>query len=153
VSGWDLEPDGSTEAAGRTAVRIIATPRPLARAWLFGRDRHLDRIVILADPDLGLLLGQEIVRGGHSDETTLITSLVPGPGDGSPAPFRPPAGLPVSDRTEYGDSGADPGSRLDGPGWRLAKSAAGVLGEGLGFAVRHTPRAQTPPDTPPMPDP
>jgi hypothetical protein len=42
---------------------------------------------------------------------------------------------------------------MDGPGWRLAKSAAGALGEGLGFAVRHTPRTPPEPGTPPMPDP
>ena len=153
VSGWDLELPGTAEAAGRTAVRIIATPRPLTRGQHAGRDRLLDRIVVLADPDLGLLLCQEIIRAGRSDETTLISSLVPGPADVGPAPFRPSPGLPVSDRKGYAESAAGLWPQLDGPGWRLAKSAAGALGEGLGFAVRHTPRTPPEPGTPPMPDP
>ena len=152
VSGWDLELSGTAEAAGRTAVRIIATPRPLTRGQHAGRDRLLDRIVVLADPDLGLLLCQEIIRAGRSDETTLISSLVPGPADVGPAPFRPSPGLPVSDRKGYAESAAGLWPQLDGPGWRLAKSAAGALGEGLGFAVRHTPRTPPEPGTPPMPD-
>ena len=151
VSGWDLHREGNAEAAGRTVVRIIATPRPLTSGGL-GRGSRLDRIVILADPDLGLLLGHEIVRTGRSDETTLITSLVPGPADASSAPFRPPPGIPVSDSSDH-DGDADPGPQLDGPGWRLVKSAAGALGEGLGLAVQNSRRAQTPPGAPPMPDP
>jgi hypothetical protein len=153
VSGWDLELAGTTEAAGRTAMRIIATPRPLTRGQHAGRDLMLDRIVVLADPDLGLLLCNEVVRTGRSDETTLITSLVPAPAGTSTAPFRPPPSLPVTDRKGYAESAAGQWSQMDGPGWRLAKSAAGVLGEGLGFAVRHTPRTQPEPGTPPMPDP
>ena len=153
VSGWDLELAGTAEAAGRTAMRIIATPRPLTRGQHAGRDRVLDRIVVLADPDLGLLLGQEIIRTGRSDETTLITSLVPAPADDSTAPFRPSPSLPVTDRKGYAESGAGQWQQLDSPGWRLAKSAAGALGEGLGFAVRHTPRTPPEPGTPPMPDP
>jgi hypothetical protein len=153
VSGWDLELSGTAEAAGRTAVRVIATPRPLTRGQHAGRDRLLDRIVLLVDPDLGLLLCHEIIRTGRSDETTLISSLVPGPADAGTAPFRPWAGLPVSDRKGYAESAAGQWQQMDGPGWRLAKSAAGALGEGLGFAVRHTPRTPPEPGTPPMPDP
>ena len=153
VSGWDLELAGTAAAVGRAAVRVIATPRPLTRRQHAGRDRSLDRIVLLADPDLGLLLCHEIIRTGRSDETTLISSLIPGPADAGPAPFRPSPGLPVSDREDYAESAAGPWQQMDGPGWRLAKSAAGALGEGLGFAVRHTPRTQPEPGTPPMPDP
>ena len=152
VSGWDLELASTAEAAGRTAVRIIATPRPLTRGQHAGRDRLLDRIVVLADPDLGLLLSQEIIRSGRSDETSLITSLVPGTADAGAAPFRPSPGLPVTDRMDYASSVAGLAQQLDGPGWRLAKSAAGALGEGLGFAVRHTPRTPPEPGTPPLPD-
>jgi hypothetical protein len=152
VSGWDLELSGTAEAAGRTAVQVIATPRPLTRGQHAGRDRLLDRIVLLIDPDLGLPLCHEIIRSGRSDETTLISSLVPGPADVGPAPFRPSPGLPVSDRKDYAESAAGLWPQMDGPGWRLAKSAAGALGEGLGFAVRHTPRTPPEPGTPPMPD-
>jgi len=153
VSGWDLELSGTAEAAGRTAMRVIATPRPLTRGQHAGRDHLLDRIVLLIDPDLGLLLCHEIIRGGRSDETSLITSLVPGTADAGAAPFRPSPGLPVTDRTDYASSVAGLAQQLDGPGWRLAKSAAGALGEGLGFAVRHTPRKPPEPGTPPMPGP
>jgi hypothetical protein len=153
VSGWDLELAGTAEAAGRTAMRIIATPRPLTRGQHAGRDRLLDRIVVLADPDLGLLLCQEIIRTGHSDETTLITSLVPAPAGSGTGPFRPSPSLPVTNRKGYAESVAGQGRPMDGPGWRLARSAAGALGEGLGFAVRHTPRTPPEPGTPPMPDP
>ena len=153
VSGWDLELASTAEAAGRTAVRIIATPRPLTRGQHAGRDRLLDRIVILADPDLGLLLSQEIIRSGRSDETSLITSLVPGTADAGAAPFRPSPGLPVTDRMDYASSAAGQWPQMEGPGWRLAKSAAGALGEGLGLAVQNSRRAQTPPGAPPMPDP
>jgi hypothetical protein len=152
VSGWDLELAGTTEAAGRTAVRVIATPRPLTRRQHQGRDRLLDRIVLLADPDLGLLLCHEIIRTGRSDETTLISSLVPAPADPGPEPFRPSPGLPVSDGEDYAGSAAGQAQQPDGPGWRLVKSAAGALGEGLGFAVRHTPRTPPEPGTPPLPD-
>jgi hypothetical protein len=138
VSGWDLELSGTAEAAGRTAVQVIATPRPLTRGQHAGRDR--------------LPLCHEIIRSGRSDETTLISSLVPGPADVGPAPFRPSPGLPVSDRKDYAESAAGLWPQMDGPGWRLAKSAAGALGEGLGFAVRHTPRTPPEPGTPPMPD-
>jgi len=153
VSGWDLELAGTAEAAGRAAVRVIATPRPRTRRQHIGRDKLLDRIVILADPDLGLLLCHEIIRTGRSDETTLISSLVPAPADPGHGPFRPSPGLPVSDREDYAESDAGQSQQTDGPGWRLVKSAAGVLGEGLGFAVRHTPRTPPEPGTPPMPDP
>jgi hypothetical protein len=154
VSGYDLALDGTEETAGRTALRITATPRPLARGQFTGRDLVIDRFTVLADPDLGLLLRREVTRDGRTDETALITSLTLGqdPDAASQASFRPPPALPIADTIDNGENGAGPAPRQDGAAWRLAKSAAGALGEGLGFAVRHTPRTPPPAGTPPMPD-
>jgi hypothetical protein len=148
VSGHDL----TLDSTGQAEATITATPRPLTRGRYAGRNLGLDFLRVVAAPGTGLLLRYEAVRRGRTDEVAAITGLELLPADPPAARFSPPPGMRVTDLLRDDEPGAGPSSPLDGPGWRLAKNAAGALGEGLGFAIRHTPRTPPPDGTPPMPD-
>jgi hypothetical protein len=67
-----------------------------------------DRIDVLVDAELGILLRREAFADGKPVELTEVRSLTLDPGEADdPAQFRPPPGLPVA------EDSAGPGSFFD----------------------------------------
>jgi hypothetical protein len=138
AAGFDLELAGPAVIGERNAQRIAATRRPIRsgsslpafRRWRRG-DNLIDRVEAIVDAELGILLRCEWLCGGH----VLRRSELADPGQFAP----PPDGAGDKSRT--------------GPGWRAAKTAAGIGATALSLAVRHAPRPSRSPARPrePMP--
>jgi hypothetical protein len=152
VSYFDLELAGTAEAAGRPAYRVTAAPRPVTTST---RDEHYercDRVDVLVDAELGILLRREVFCGGQLIEATGLRSLALDPAEaGDPGQFRPPPGLPRTD--PYAD--ADTLFGTSGPGWRVVKTGAKAAAVALAYRIRQASRAQPAPaeTSPPVPQP
>ncbi len=131
LAGFTLEPGGPASVSGRDALRVVATPRIRDRS-VTGR-RPLDRVEVAVDAELGILLRCEEIFDGRPVRVTELAFIRVGPAPvGSDAPFRPPGGW---------DSVDDSGSSVtpSGPGWEVAKLAAGLAAGGLGTVIKHSP--------------
>jgi hypothetical protein len=134
---YDLQITGNAVTGGRSAIAVRGTPRPL------GPRRHgfyhlLDRVEVLVDAELGVLLRSEQIFEGQQLKTTALRNVLIDPAEAAdPGQFGPPVGLPVTGEP-------DPVSfEPSGPAWQLAGSAASLAAAGMGFAVRHAPRRPT----------
>ncbi len=134
---YDLEITGNAVAGGRSAIAARGTPRPMG-SRRYGSYHLLDRVEVLVDAELGVLLRAEQIFEGQQREAAEMQDLIIDPAEAAdPSQFQPPPGLPVTDEHE-------PFSfQPSGPGWQLAGSAASLAAAGLGFAVRHAPRRPT----------
>jgi hypothetical protein len=148
---FDLELTGSAEAAGRPAYRVAATPRHVRAAASGDRYERFDRVDVLVDAELGILLRREAFSGGQPIEVAELRSLALDPPEASdPARFRPPPGLPRTDA--FADADTLWGS--SGPGWRVVKTGAKAASAALAFRLRHASRDQPAPagTSPPVPE-
>jgi hypothetical protein len=152
ISRFDTELIGPAEAAGRPACQIAATPRPIAASGTLDRGRQIDRIDILVDTELGILLRKETFADGKQTELTEVRAVTLSPAEaGDPAQFLPPPGLPRMEAC----SGSGPLFDTSGPGWRVAKAAGQAASAAVAFRIRRAARnMETPESTlPPMPEP
>src|SRR6266536_3540497 len=129
LTGFTLETSGSLTVNGRDALRVTATPRP--RRWdrpAAGR-RWADRVEVIVDAGLGILLRHEEILDGSPLRVTELTDVridsVP-PGDDA---WSPPDGWGSVE-----DDG--PPFTVDGPGWEVAKLGAGLASAGLGALIK-----------------
>ena len=148
LGGYTLEELGPVTVAGRDAIAVAATPR---RDVLGSgpAKRPYDRIEVVVDAELGILLRRIETSGDELVTLTELTDVTMNPPEAAdPARFAPPPG---SHRGET--QGENPGARFSGPGWDAADLAAG----GLGALIRHAPHlaGQGAPDEQPeaMPSP
>lgn len=142
---YDLEETGTIEAGGRAAYCVTATPRPLGQ-----RGGRPDRIDVLVDTELGILLHLETRYNGRLIETVALEPVTMRPDGGpDPAQFSPPPGTTP---TDPGLSFADFG-QLKGPLGQVVGTAADLTANALGFAIKHAPRPAEAPPGPPMPIP
>jgi hypothetical protein len=136
LSGYELTPGETATVDGRTAHLAVAIPSPGPRTPFHARIARPDRIEVAVDAELGILLRCVQTAGGEEirrDELADVRLDPPEAAD--PAQFAPPPGATVSEDTEM----------LSGPGWRIVKTATGLAGTGLGFAIRHAPHRPPPP--------
>ncbi len=131
---YDLSITATTEAAGRPAHLVTATPRALTTRTGPGDYHLLDRVEVLVDAELGILLRSELILEGHTLELTELHDVVIEPPQAADQEmFRPPPGMP---REEHqGPSTFVP----EGFGWQAAATAAGAAASAMGFVVRHAP--------------
>jgi hypothetical protein len=134
IACYDLTLTGSAEVAGRPVHRVTGTPRP-AITGRNGRNYELlDRVDVLVDAELGILLRSELVFEGRTLELAELHDLVIEPPHAAgPDQFRPPPGMPTEDDPRFGTFVPE------GPAWRAATTAAGAAASAMGFAVRHAP--------------
>lgn len=147
---YELELAGSAMTAGRSALRVIGRRRPVGSGSGFRNRSRLtpahrasgiqgdlsDRVDVLVDADLGILLRCERIDGGQVVSRLEITSLTLDPPEaGNGDQFSPPEdatadrqGLPI----------------FDGPGWEHVKKAADLGASAMTFAIRHSPRREPP---------
>jgi outer membrane lipoprotein-sorting protein len=150
LGGYTLEMLGPVTASGRDAIAVAATPR---RDVLGSgsAERSYDRIEVVVDAELGILLRRIETSGGELVTLTELTDVTMNPPEAAdPARFAPPPGS---------HRGETPGEirreTLSGPGWAAADLAAG----GLGALIRHAPyllghgAAGQQPEAMPSPDP
>jgi len=132
LSGFELVLGGTAMEAGREALRLVARPRAGSRQEHAGTVAVLDRVEAIVDTELGILLRCErVLRGQAPRVEELHEVMLDPPGAADETQFAPPPGSTVSE---------SPGALFTGPGWRAAKTAAGLGAAGLGFAFRHAPR-------------
>ena len=130
LSGYTLEPGERVTVSGRDALRAVAAPRP--RIWHrpMALRRPLDRVEVTVDTELGILLRQEEFLDGRTLRVSELTDVLidPAPADDD-VWCQPPGGW---------DSVDDSVPRVtpDGPGWEVAKLAAGLAAGGLGALIR-----------------
>jgi outer membrane lipoprotein-sorting protein len=136
LNEFGLTPGETATVAGRPAHLAVATPSPGHPRLRHGPVARPDRVEVAVDAELGILLRCEQTADGELvrlDE--LLDVRLDPPEAGDPAQFLPPPGVTVS----------EDGPVLSGPGWRIVKTAAGLAGTGLGFAIRHAPHRPPPP--------
>jgi len=136
---------GTIEVDGRTAYAVTAAPRPVGQ-----HGNQPDRIDVLVDAELGILLRLEARRDGRLIEAVALESVTLHPDRVFDlTQFSPPPGTtptdPASAMAEFGQP--------KGPLGQVVGTAADLTAAALGFAVRHGPRPAAAAPGPPMPVP
>jgi hypothetical protein len=139
VAWYELQITGTEVVDDRAAVRVSGVPRtPSARHP--SRYQSLDRVEVLVDAELGILLRSRQIFEGEILEASELTDVVINPPEaGTSGIFDLPSGVPV-EQEEKPFADYQPPS---GVGWEVAGAAAGAAANALGFAVRHAPRRKS----------
>jgi hypothetical protein len=155
LTGFTLEPGEPVTVGGREALQVVATPRPDVWPRATHRPRPPDRLEVLVDLGLGILLRHEEILDGKTLSVTELTGIRTDPDPVTPADgeqFLPPGGWD----SVRGD--APRGTAAGGPGWEASKLIAGLAAGGIGALVRSSrsrsfeqatqeePEAEMPPD-------
>jgi hypothetical protein len=136
IACYDLQITGTDAVGGRAAIRVTGTPR-LASTRRRSRYQELDRVEVLVDAELGILLGSRQIFDGQTLESAELRDLVMNPPEAAiPGRFELPPNVPVEDDEELFADFEPP----SGAGWQMAGAAAGAAATALGFAIRHAPR-------------
>jgi hypothetical protein len=154
LNGYTLEIGGSATTLGREGLRVVATPRPSIRDAATQWGRPVDRVEVIVDAELGILLRHEEIFQGKPLSLTELVSVSFNPVEAADdAQFQPPSGW------EAAEKNAEPPSP-SGPGWEVTKLVTGLAAKGIGAwfkssrfdpfrqATREEPEAAMPEDEP-----
>ena len=131
---YDLSITAITEVAGRPVHVVTATPRALTTRTGPGDYHLLDRVEVLVDAELGILVRSELILDGRTLELTELHDVVIDPPQAADqGMFRLPPGMP---REEHDGPWA---FVPEGWGWQAAATVAGAAASAMGFVVRHAP--------------
>jgi hypothetical protein len=157
LSGFELGAAEPTVVGGREGYRVVATPRrsshgPGQAAW-----PRADRVEVIVDAELGILLRCEIRSAGQVQRLSELHGVALDPPEAAdPAQFAPPPGSLINETRPpfFGGSffpGPDPGGPgrpgFGGPGWPVGKAAGGLAAAGLAHLIRRG-RRHAPPTEP-----
>jgi hypothetical protein len=155
LTGYTLEVGEAVTAGGREALRVVAVPRPQLWSRRPAGTRPLDRVEMLVDLGLGILLRHEEILDGRTLSVTELTGVRLDPDPVDDDRFVPPGGW---------DSGRDSGPAAPGgPVWEAGKLVTGLAERGVGALVkswtsrsfeqdtRERPFTEMPPDPEPRP--
>jgi hypothetical protein len=155
LTGYTLETGEAVTVGGRDALRVVAVPRPQLWSRRPAGTRPLDRVEMLVDLGLGILLRHEEILDGRTLSVTELTGVRLDPDPVDDDRFVPPGGW---------DSGRDSGPAAPGgPVWEAGKLVTGLAERGIGALVkswvsrsleqdtRERPVAEMPPDPEPLP--
>ena len=141
LTGYTLEAGEAVTADGREALRVVAVPRPRVWSRRPAGARPLDRVEMLVDLGLGILLRHEEILDGRTLSVTELTGVRLDPDPVDDDRFVPPGGW---------DSGRDSGPAAPGgPVWEAGKLVTGLAerhrraGQVLGVPVLPTGHAGT----------
>jgi hypothetical protein len=145
LSGDALTIEGTVTVCGRDGVLVSAVPPGRRRPSRIAQHRHrvgwYERVTVVVDSELGILLRCELFPGGPDTEVTEFTDLTADvPADQEP--LAPPPGSVFGDGHVPGD-----GSVIDDvlagllgkTGLAAAKTAGELAAGGLGALVRYGP--------------
>jgi hypothetical protein len=114
--------------------RVIGSPRLAIRRAASRKYHLLERVDVLVDAELGILLRSEQVFGGRTLAVAELSDMVAdSPQAADPAAFAVPDRPGLLDGPPFGSA------RLSGPGWQAAGAAAEAAAFVMGFAARHAP--------------
>src|ERR1022692_4151046 len=134
LTEFDFELTGTSVVSGRTAHRVLATPRAAVSGTGVIRRRQPDQAFALVDAELGILLSYEEVFDGQQLKITELTDLLlDPPAAAEPGQFLPPPGMPVRDDGRPRDRNY----ALPGVVGQAARLVAGPAAAAIGFAARH----------------
>lgn len=134
IASYDLHVTGAAVADGRSAYRVTATPRAVPIQSDSRRYHLLDRVDVLIDAELGIILrSEQVFRGQTLTVTELHDLAIDPPRAADRRLFEPPPGMPVDDRPVFGTFSPQ------GPGWRAVITAADATASVMASAVRHAP--------------
>ena len=122
IAWYELQVVGSELAGNRTAIRVTGVPRT---PWTqrHGRYELLDRVEVLVDAELGILLRSRQVFEGQTRESAELRGLVINPPEAAePGQFVPPPGVPATEDAEP-FAGFEPPSSA---GWEVAGTVGGL---------------------------
>ena len=152
--GYTLETGEAVTADGREALPVVAVPQPRVWSRRPAGTRPLDRVEVLVDLGLGILLRHEEILDGRTLSVTELTGVRLDPDPVDDDQFVPPGGW-----DSVRDSGpAAPG----GPVWEAGKLVTDLAARGIGALVRSSasrsseratrerPKAEMPPDPEPL---
>ena len=138
LNGYTLEIGGSAATLGREGLRVVATPRRSLRDAATQWRRPVDRVEVIVDAELGILLRHEEIFEGKPLSLTELVSVSFNPVEAADdAQFQPPSGWEAAEKNAKIPSAS-------GPGWELAKLATGLAARGMGalFKSRYDPFGQ-----------
>jgi hypothetical protein len=154
LNGYTLEILGSAATLGREGLRVVATPRRSIRDAVTRWGQPVDRVEVIVDAELGILLRHEEIFQGKPLSLTELVSVTFNPVEAADdAQFQPPSGW------EAAEKNAEPPSP-SGPGWEVTKLVTGLAAKGIGAwfkssrfdsfgqATREEPEAAMPEDEP-----
>jgi hypothetical protein len=155
LTGYTLEAAEPVTVSGREALRVVAVPWPRVWSRRPAGARPLDRVEMLVDLGLGILLRHEEILDGRTLSVTELTGVRLDPDPVDDDRFVPPGGWD----SLRGSGPAAPG----GPVWDAGKLVTGLAERGIGTLVkswasrsfeqdtRERPVAEMPPDPEPLP--
>jgi len=139
IASYDLQVIGAEVVGDRAGIRVTGTPRtpPTRRRGYYNL---LDRVEVLVDAELGVLLHSRQIFDGQAREVAELRDLVTNPPEAAMSGmFALPPGVAVEE-----EEGPFADYQLpSGAGWQVAGAAAGAAANALGFAVRHAPRRKS----------
>jgi hypothetical protein len=154
LNGYTLEILGSATTLGRAGLRVVAAPRRSLRDAVTRWYQPVDRVEVIVDAELGILLRHEEIFQGKPLSLTELVSVSFNPVEAADdAQFQPPSGW------EAAEKNAEPPSP-SGPGWEVTKLVTGLAAKGIGAwfkssrfdpfgqATREEPDAAMPEDEP-----
>jgi hypothetical protein len=131
LDGFRLEAQGQVSACGRDALHVVVTNRPGIRGRIWPVHRRADRVEVIVDTELGILLRVAWLADGEEPDVTELVSLEVNPAV-DPAQFTPPPGSTIGESwREFFHGG--------GPAWWAAKTVGGLAAGGLGAWIRYSP--------------
>jgi hypothetical protein len=156
LTGFILEVSAPVTTGGREVLRAVATPRPDLWARASARPHPLDRVEVVIDAGLGILLRHEEILDGRTLSLTELTGIRTDPPAGDDEQFLPPGGWDSVHRDATRTAPR-------GPGREASKLIAGLAAGGIGALVRSSrsrsfeqatreePEAGMPSDAEPLP--
>src|SRR6185503_1771220 len=92
LTGYTLEGGEPVTVGEREALRLVATPRPVIRSRASAGTRPLDRVEMLVDAGLGILLRHEEILDGRTLSVPELTEVRLDPAPVDDDQFAPPGG-------------------------------------------------------------
>jgi len=137
LNGYTLEIGGSATTLGREGWRVVATPRPSIRDAALRWRRPVDRVEVIVDAELGILLRHEEIFEGKPLSLTELVSVSFNPVEAvDDGQFQPPSGWEAAEKNTKLPSDSVPGWERE-----LGKLVSGLAARGMGRALVKSSRS------------
>ncbi len=136
LTGFTLETGGSLTVHGRDALGVTATPRPGRWDGPAPGRRRVDRVEVIVDSELGIMLRHEEILDGSPLRVTELTDVRIDPDVPADDAWSPPGGWDTVEDGGPPFAGGGLPFAGGGPGWEVVKLTAGLAAGGIGALIR-----------------